>query len=371
MSEPARHKPPDTALIALILALAVGLAVAVWRMAPPMFEATVDQVMAEWDANGVGVVHTQGCEALYYDAHDKTDDTMRVSVRQALFALAQKRGGAYRIGDMRDAGLTHHRRCVTIEARLIPHDGPAAQSVEELFESAHILRVAVRDKQPSISARNANGQWRGAAIDFARSVARELGREARFTPVTSAEEALAAIRFGIADIAIARIVRTPERAVRTWLSDPYFFTGQGLASFQVEDAEQLTRHEQLNRPHVKIVAVKGSVALNLARKRYPKAVLVPVSEAKLIPAKARWLRKQYGDRHHILVAADEWDIITWPDAYAVRIDGKPLLSRNDHYAAAAASEALRDVVNHVIAKDRIIYSYRKWLQHIATFEAFQ
>lgn len=106
----------------------------------------------------------------------------------------------------------------------------AAQVYAGVLEAAKergTLVVGVREDFPPLGYLDANGESTGFEVDLARFLARQLlgdERKLRLVPVRAGDR-LTAILSGLADMLIAAVTATEDRAAVFALSEPYFVSG--------------------------------------------------------------------------------------------------------------------------------------------------
>jgi ABC-type amino acid transport substrate-binding protein len=255
-------------------------------------------------------------------------------------------------------------RCRDISARLYnkkrdyePTDkGRDATSI--LFQDKSILRIGVRDHQGYISELDPKTkEWRGAAVDFGRLIAAEIGRKAVFTSLKSLDSRFFALRYGVADLSISLISFSEERANKAYLSQPYYSTGLILGTFLPGEEAFLSRSRaELNLNQQTILAVQGSSSIEFIRTHYPKSNIVTTTTSAEIPEYARNLMAD-SDVEDIFFVTDELIARGWTDSRLVYVDGKRLLTNNDSYVVATADTALLELVNRVIASGAVSTLY--------------
>ncbi len=218
------------------------------------------------------------------------------------------------------------------------------------------MRIGVRDKQSFISRFDQKrGEWSGAAIDFGHLLATALGRKALFVPLRHLDARFTAIHFGVVDLTISLISHTSERQKLAYLSKPYFQTGLVLGDFSGEGG-RVIRTPQLNNAYVTIVAVSGSLGERSISNNFPRAELVLVENAALIPEKVRTLVASSPKVAHYFVT-DEAIAHRWTSARLLLVDGEKLLTRDDNYVVAMDSADLLPTVNRVIHEKAIAKLY--------------
>jgi polar amino acid transport system substrate-binding protein len=89
------------------------------------------------------------------------------------------------------------------------------------------LRVATR-QVPPFAVQDADGQWRGIAIDLWQQAAEDLGFRSTFEEA-DIDEMLGGLQEGRYDAAVAALTMTAEREAHVDFSHPYYDAGLGIA----------------------------------------------------------------------------------------------------------------------------------------------
>jgi polar amino acid transport system substrate-binding protein len=109
-------------------------------------------------------------------------------------------------------------------------------SVAEVFAEPEALRVGTAVDYAPLAFEE-RGEFRGAELDFARRLARDLGREPQIVKIPWAE-LIPALREKRVDILMSGISITPERAELVQFCDPYLEVGQMALIRTAEWAER-------------------------------------------------------------------------------------------------------------------------------------
>lgn len=133
------------------------------------------------------------------------------------------------------------------------------------------LRVGVTLFAPW-AARGADGELVGFEIDVARQLAADMGVKPEILTY-AVERLIPALEAGEIDLIAAGLTITPERALHVNFSQPYAESGVGLATHLASTAD-VDDVDALDDPRFSIAAVEGAVALDLARRLWPRAKLV-------------------------------------------------------------------------------------------------
>jgi len=221
------------------------------------------------------------------------------------------------------------------------------------------LKFGVRPGYPMVSQLDGS-EWNGAAIIFAKKIARELGRKPIFVKLNDARSRFVALNNEMADVVISLITYTSERKKMADLSDPYFETGLIAGSLNTETAEEIRSQSQLNRPEITMLMGKGTTAESYAQKHFGKAKLRTVSTTVKAYQEARKLEEQ-GKGRNLVFLTDEIIAAGWEGAFFLRLDDKTLLTRDDEYVVAVRKgdpDKLLKAINKVIKKEGISRKYK-------------
>jgi polar amino acid transport system substrate-binding protein len=144
-----------------------------------------------------------------------------------------------------------------------------ARNLQQVLNTG-TLRVGVTLYAPW-AARAANGELVGFEVD----VAKQLGADMRVKVELRAYETdrlIPALESGEIDLIAAGLTITPARALHVNFSQPYAEGGVGLAT-QVARTANVKKLEDLDDGAYTLAAVEGSVAVQLARRLFPRAKL--------------------------------------------------------------------------------------------------
>ena len=138
----------------------------------------------------------------------------------------------------------------------------AARTLQQIRNTGE-LRVAIALVSPW-AMRDGDGNFIGYEIDIARSLGADLGAEPRFV-VYAPDELLRAVEFDEADIAIASLPITAERALHVNFSAPHTSGGLTLATriATTRDVESLI---DLDSAEYSLALVQNSPAAALAQR---------------------------------------------------------------------------------------------------------
>lgn len=145
----------------------------------------------------------------------------------------------------------------------------------EDIRKAGVLRTAVFDSNPPFgSVDSKSREIVGYDIDFAKALAKKLGVKLELVPTNPANR-IPLLQSGKADLIVADITITPERAQVVDFSYPYFVTGQQFL-VPVRGANKLDGYAAS-----RIGAVKGTTGEQALHTRFPKAQVVAYDDIPL------------------------------------------------------------------------------------------
>jgi ABC-type amino acid transport substrate-binding protein len=222
-----------------------------------------------------------------------------------------------------------------------------------------IVATAAADLPPFVSV-GAGGELAGDDIELAKGMAAELGVAAAFERAVDTEAILDLLARGTADLAIARLSVTLDRARRVRFSRPYLVLRQALLMSRPQLAQMSQGRDPIavvNAPEATVAVVAGSAYGQYARRTLPRARLVayPRWQPDVVDAVLHGdVLAGFGDERDAesalkartnaplqlrsLILGDERDAI----AVAVPWGSLQLLSWVDLYLDAAVAPHLRD-----------------------------
>jgi len=139
------------------------------------------------------------------------------------------------------------------------------------------LRVGVALASPW-AIRDDSGKLEGFEVDVAKRLAADMKVQPVILPYAW-NKLIPALESGEIDLIAAGITITPERALHVNFSQPYASGGINLAT-NLHSTANVKTLEDLDNHSYKLAAVKGSVAVALARRILPKTNLVLFDDAK-------------------------------------------------------------------------------------------
>ncbi len=136
------------------------------------------------------------------------------------------------------------------------------------------LRIGMSGEQAPFNAINKAGEFIGLEVDLANMVAETLGVEVEFVQIPF-PDLLPALKASKVDIVMSGMGITAERSLEAVFVGPYMMSGKSVLT-NSESIASAIRAEDLNRPNLKVAALRNSTSQSFAEKRLPDATLVTV-----------------------------------------------------------------------------------------------
>lgn len=218
---------------------------------------------------------------------------------------------------------------------------PGAARADDIaaIRKAGVINIAVFDSNPPFASVDPKtGKLAGYDIDFADAIAERLGVKPRLIATNPANR-IPLLQSGKADLIVADITITPERAKVIDFSTPYFVTGQKFlvpaASPDTLDAYSAAR----------IGAVKGTTGEQAIKARYPKAKVLSYDD---IPSAFSALRQG-----NVQAITQDSTILAGllagaPDGTKYKILAEPLSREDIGVGVARNAPALLAAVNDIL-----------------------
>ena len=141
------------------------------------------------------------------------------------------------------------------------------ESTFERITRTKTLRIAALPGEPPYFAKDiATGEWRGAAIDFAKDIAKVFDAKLEYLESTYAGSVLD-LQSNKIDLAFA-LNPTPQRALVISFTKPYFIHPYGCLAKKGFEPKTWA---DINKPEIRIVCDLGSLHEVAARRFAPKA----------------------------------------------------------------------------------------------------
>lgn len=147
--------------------------------------------------------------------------------------------------------------------------GPALQSILEKGE----IVVGTAGDMPPLNMTVKSGKVVGLEPDLAEYIAAAMGVKLKLK-VMPFSELLPALEAGRVDIIISGMTITPKRNLKVAFVGPYFLSGKCVLTKDKALAEA-DEASDINRPEIKLAALKGSTSALFVEELIPKAQLVP------------------------------------------------------------------------------------------------
>ena len=146
--------------------------------------------------------------------------------------------------------------------------GPGGiESTFERVSRTKVLRIAALPGEPPYFSKDlASGEWKGAAIEFARDIAKVFDAKLEYVESTYAGSVLD-LQSNKIDLAFA-LNPTPQRALVIAFTKPFFIHPYGCLAKKGFDPKTWS---DINKPEVRIVCDLGSLHEVAARRFAPKA----------------------------------------------------------------------------------------------------
>ena len=144
---------------------------------------------------------------------------------------------------------------------------PATESTFERVMRTKVMRIAALPGEPPYFSKDlASGEWKGAAIDFARDIAKVFDAKLEYIESTYAGSVLD-LQSNKIDLAFA-LNPTPQRALVISFTKPFFIHPYGCLAKKGMTPKTWA---DINKPDVRIVCDLGSLHEIAARRFAPKA----------------------------------------------------------------------------------------------------
>ena len=143
------------------------------------------------------------------------------------------------------------------------------------IRKAGVLRAAVFDSNPPFGLVDEQSHnIIGYDIDFAQAIAEALGVKLQLVPTNPANR-IPLLQSGKADLIVADITITPERAKVIDFSTPYFVTGQQFL-VPVDGSDKIDEYAK-----TRIGAVKGTTGEQALKTRFPESHVLSYDDVPL------------------------------------------------------------------------------------------
>ncbi len=138
------------------------------------------------------------------------------------------------------------------------------------------LVVGTSPNMPPMSMRTRAGEIIGMDVDIARAMATLMGVELRLEAMPFAD-LLPSLEAGNVDLVISNMTITPKRNLQVAFVGPYLRSGKCVLS-KSETLAKADKVDTLNKPEVRLTALKGSTSQSFIEELAPKASLTPATD---------------------------------------------------------------------------------------------
>jgi polar amino acid transport system substrate-binding protein len=138
------------------------------------------------------------------------------------------------------------------------------------------LRVGTSGNQPPFTMKSKEGQLMGYEVELAKLLTDALNLKLIFVE-KSFSELLPALEKGEIDVIMSGMTITPERNVKCSFVGPYIISGKSILakSKRIYDLDEMG---EINRPTIKVAALKGSTSQSFVEKLAPKVEFFPITD---------------------------------------------------------------------------------------------
>jgi polar amino acid transport system substrate-binding protein len=219
-----------------------------------------------------------------------------------------------------------------------------AVTTDEIIKRGKVL-IAIDTNNPPWGQMDTSMQPEGIDVAVAKLLAKYMGVELEIVPVTS-QNRIPFVATGKADLVMATLSITPQRALQIWYSIPYAFQDSVI---MVSDKSGIKSFNDLNGKKVSVV--RGAIQDALVTKLAPKAqmqrfdndastiqalvtgqvdatatgFLIPAQTSKANPGKTYVGRLKLGTQHIAIgMHKDSPDLLQWTNTfiYHIRANGE-------------------------------------------------
>lgn len=134
------------------------------------------------------------------------------------------------------------------------------------------LRVGTSGSQPPFTMKSKEGQLMGYEVDLAKLLTEAMNLRLKFFEKPFSE-LLLAMEKGEIDVIMSGMTITPERNLKVTFAGPYIVSGKSILA-KSQRLSALDEMGEINRPTIKVAALKGSTSQHFVEKLAPKVKLV-------------------------------------------------------------------------------------------------
>lgn len=138
------------------------------------------------------------------------------------------------------------------------------------------LRVGTSGKQPPFSVKAKNGKLIGYEVELAGILASAMKVKLTFVEKPFSE-LLPALEKGEIDVIMSGMTITPERNLKVAFAGPYIVSGKSVLA-KAKRIEQLDEMIEINRPVIRVVALKGTTSQTFVENVIPNVQLTTVAD---------------------------------------------------------------------------------------------
>jgi len=148
---------------------------------------------------------------------------------------------------------------------------PAGTVMDRILKKGELV-VGITGTQPPLNATTKTGEIIGLDADISGLIAMNMGVKVKFATM-SFPELLPALHAGKVDMILSSMTMTPGRNLKVAFVGPYFVSGKGVLT-KLRTAPALQETDGLNRPELRVAALRDSTSQEFVQKAAPKARLV-------------------------------------------------------------------------------------------------
>jgi len=149
--------------------------------------------------------------------------------------------------------------------------GTSASPVLDRIQSRGELVVGTMGNMPPLNMTSKDGEIFGLEADLARMLAEAMDVKVKFV-TKPFNELLPALQTGQVDMVLSGMTITPERNRKVAFIGPYFISGKAFLT-KVKTIAYADEASDVNKPDIKIVALKGSTSQAFAETYLDKTTL--------------------------------------------------------------------------------------------------
>jgi polar amino acid transport system substrate-binding protein len=161
---------------------------------------------------------------------------------------------------------------ILVPALLFPQDGKILNQILKRGE----LRVGTSSSQPPFTMKSKEGQLMGYEIELAELLSDAMKLKLRFVQKPFSE-LFPALEKGEVDIIMSGMTITPERNIKFTFVGPYIVSGKSVLA-KSKRISELDEMSEINRPTIKVAALKGSTSQTFVEKLAPKVELISTKD---------------------------------------------------------------------------------------------